>query len=80
MIRVVCMQVRVIALGCAADLLKENEAKKIAAGNSEFIPTLLDALKVRQLLVKRFLALLQAWTFVHAWAFDNLQCPQSPCT
>ncbi len=41
-----CVQVRVIALGCAADLLKENEAKKTAAGNSEFIPTLLDALKV----------------------------------
>ena len=38
-----------IALGCAADLLKENEAKKIAANNSEFIPTLLNALKVRLL-------------------------------
>ena len=35
-----------IALGCAADLLKENEAKKIAASNPEFIPTLLNALKV----------------------------------
>ena len=42
-------QVRVIALGCAADLLKENEAKKIAADNSEFIPTLLNALKVQHL-------------------------------
>ena len=41
------MQVRVIALGCAADLLKENEAKKIAASNPEFIPTLLNAPKVR---------------------------------
>ena len=40
------MQVRVIALGCAADLLKENEAKKIAASDSEFIPALLNALKV----------------------------------
>ena len=40
-------QVRVIALGCAADLLKDNEAKKIAAENPDLIPTLLNALKVR---------------------------------
>jgi len=43
---IVVLQVRVIALGCAADLLKESEAKKIAASNPEFIPTLLNALKV----------------------------------
>lgn len=39
------MQVRVIALGCAADLLKENDAKKAAASNPDFIPNLLNALK-----------------------------------
>ncbi|CAK0781468.1 hypothetical protein CVIRNUC_005381 [Coccomyxa viridis] len=38
-------QVRVIALGCAADLLKENDAKKAAASNPDFIPNLLNALK-----------------------------------
>lgn len=74
MIRVMCVQVRVIALGCAADLLKENEAKRIAAGNLEFIPTLLDALKVCQHSRSNSFALL------HARAFDNLQCPRSPCT
>ena len=44
-IRVLCLQVRVIALGCAADLLKENDAKKAAASNPDFIPNLLNALK-----------------------------------
>ena len=41
------MQVRVIALGCAADLLKDGRAKQAAARQPDFIPTLLQALQAR---------------------------------
>jgi hypothetical protein len=41
------LQVRVIALGCTADLLKSPGAKEAATAKPEFIPTLLNALEVR---------------------------------
>ncbi len=41
------MQVRVIALGCAADLLKDARAKQAAAAEQDFVPTLLQALQAR---------------------------------
>lgn len=41
------LQVRVIALGCTADLLKDPRAKKAAIAEEQFIPTLLQALEVR---------------------------------
>lgn len=41
------IQVRVIALGCAADLLKDGRAKQAAASQPDFIPTLLQALQAR---------------------------------
>lgn len=40
------MQVRVIALGSTADLLKDDRAKQAAIAEERFIPTLLQALQV----------------------------------
>ncbi len=44
------MQVRVIALGSTADLLKDDRAKKAAIEDEIFIPTLLQALQVMRTL------------------------------
>ena len=40
------VQVRVIALGSTADLLKDDRAKKAAIEDERFLPTLLQALQV----------------------------------
>ena len=40
-------QVRALALGCAADLMKAEEAQRAAADSPDFLPTVLDALQAR---------------------------------
>ncbi|KAK9844104.1 hypothetical protein WJX81_004589 [Elliptochloris bilobata] len=40
-------QVRTLALGCAADLMKADEAQQAAVAEPDFIPTVLDALQAR---------------------------------
>lgn len=40
-------QVRTLALGCAADLMKADAAVQAAASSPDFLPTVLDALQAR---------------------------------
>ena len=40
-------QVRTLALGCTADLMKADEAQRAVAESPDFLPTVLDALQVR---------------------------------
>jgi hypothetical protein len=39
-------QVRTLALGCTADLMKADEAQRAVAESPDFLPTVLDALQV----------------------------------
>lgn len=43
---VVCMQVRVVALGCAADLFKSPDAQNYLASHPDFLQILVQCMQV----------------------------------